>query len=67
MTYSVQLKVSKYVDFNGEYGKVETSVGFRFDRWDDVNNFLGYLVEGSEDGISVTIKKEDSNEREIDG
>lgn len=62
MVYTVQLKVSEYINVNGEYGKVETSTGFRFNQWDDVNNFLGYLVEGSEDGISVTIEKEDSDE-----
>lgn len=67
MAYTVQLKVSEYINVNGEYGKVETSTGFRFSRWDDVNNFLGYLVDGSEGGISVTIEREDSNEREIDG
>ena len=67
MAYTVQLKISQYIDINGKIEKAETSTGFRFDRWDDVNNFLGYLVDGSEGGISVTIKKEDSNEREIDG
>lgn len=62
MAYTVELKVSEYINVNGEYGKVETSTRFRFNQWDDVNNFLGYLVEGSEDGISVTIEKEDSDE-----
>ena len=67
MAYTVQLKISQYIDVNNTIKKVETSTGFRFSQWDDVNNFLGYLVDGSEDGISVTIEKEDSDEREIDG
>lgn len=67
MAYTVQLKISQYIDINNTIKKVETSTGFRFGRWDDVNNFLGYLVDGSEGGISVTIEREDSNEREIDG
>ena len=62
MTYVVQLKISQYIDFDGKIKKAETSTRFRFNQWDDVNNFLGYLVEGSEEGISVTIEKEDSDE-----
>lgn len=37
---------------------------FDFDDWDDVNNFLGYMVHGSTFGVDVHIKKKEVNDNE---
>lgn len=49
------------VDMDGSktYQRIEAENEMYFKSWDDVNNFLGYLVEGSDGNtITVSIKAE---------
>lgn len=62
MSYRVDLRVSQYVTVGGDVVKVDVVTSFRFKIWDDVNNFLGYLVEGSEKSVTVTIEREEGDE-----
>lgn len=54
MIYKVTVKHTYgYVD--GEYRKIESTQTYSYKNWDDVQNLVGYLVEGCGD-IDLNIR-----------
>lgn len=43
--------------------RVSVAKKFVFDNYDDVQNLIGYMVDGS-DSLEITIEKEEINEQE---
>lgn len=63
MRHELTLKVPYYTeDSEGHYKRKDATVRFTLPSWDDINNLLGYMVEGSEgrtlDFSVKTIKEE---------
>lgn len=56
MKYAVTLYMSRYMQVDGEWQNVDVKRTFTFNSWDDVQNFIGYLVEGA--GGSVKFEAE---------
>lgn len=59
--YAVKLIVSSW-SFDVEK-KVSVVKKFVFDNYDDVQNLIGYMVDGS-DSLEITIEKEEIDEQE---
>jgi hypothetical protein len=57
MKYKVKLFMSKYVKVGDEYQDVDTSRTFKFKEWDDVQNFIGYMVEGADGAVKFEIEQ----------
>lgn len=55
MKYALKLFISKYMEVGGEYKSVEASKTFTFKMWDDVQNVIGYLAEGSDGSVKFEI------------
>ena len=47
MKYTVTLFMSRYMQVDEEWQNVDIKRAFIFNSWDDVQNFIGYLVEGA--------------------
>ena len=56
MKYKVTLFMSKYVKVGDDYQMVDISREFTFSNWDDVQNFVGYLVEGANGAVKFEIQ-----------
>ena len=56
MKYEIRLYLSQYKKICDEWQTVEVSSDFTFSTWDDVQNFIGYLVEGADGGVKFEIK-----------
>lgn len=59
MKYVVTLCMSRYMKVRAEGDKWETiemTKAFTFDCWDDVQNFIGYMVEGGAGSIKLEIE-----------
>ncbi len=64
MKYTLRLILNKwgYAEKDGtrEYCRIETDHTMVFHDWDDVNNAIGYLVQGSGNGtVTFSIKAEE--------
>ena len=57
MKYKVRLFMSNYVKVGDEYQDVDTSRTFKFKEWDDVQNFIGYMVEGADGAVKFEIEQ----------
>lgn len=57
MKYKVKLFMSQYVKVGDEYQVVETSRTFKFKEWDDVQNYIGYTVEGADGAVKFEIEE----------
>jgi len=57
MKYKVRLFMSNYVKVGDEYQDVDTSRTFKFKEWDDVQNFIGYMVEGASGAVKFEIEQ----------
>ena len=57
MKYKVKLFMSQYVKVGDEYQVVDTSRTFKFKEWDDVQNFIGYMVEGADGAVTFEIEE----------
>ena len=57
MKYKVKLFMSQYVKVSDEYQVVDTSRTFKFKEWDDVQNFIGYMVEGADGAVKFEIEQ----------
>ena len=57
MKYKVKLFMSQYVKVSDEYQVVDTSRTFKFKEWDDVQNFIGYMVEGADGAVKFEIEE----------
>ena len=56
--YKLTLFVSKFMKVGEDYQVVDVPAEFYLKDWDDVQNIIGYLVEGSEDKpVRFEIKK----------
>jgi hypothetical protein len=55
--YKVKLFMSQYVKVGDEYQVVDTSRTFKFKEWDDVQNFIGYMVEGADGAVKFEIEQ----------
>ena len=56
MKYKVMLFMSKYVKVGDDYQMVDISREFIFSKWDDVQNLIGYLVEGASGAVKLEIE-----------
>ena len=57
MKYKIKLFMSQYVKVGDEYQVVDTSRTFKFKEWDDVQNFIGYMVEGADGSVKFEIEQ----------
>lgn len=58
MKYEVTLFMNKYVKVGEEWQDVDVKRTFTFNSWDDVQLFIGYLVEGAKGAVKVEIAAE---------
>lgn len=49
--------MNQYVKVGDEYQVVDTSRTFKFKEWDDVQNFIGYMVEGADGAVKFEIEQ----------
>ena len=57
MKYKIKLFMNQYVKVGDEYQVVDTSRTFKFKEWDDVQNFIGYMVEGADGAVKFEIEQ----------
>lgn len=56
MKYTVTLYMSRYMQIDGEWQNVDVKRTFTFNSWDDVQNFIGYLVEGAGGSVKFEVE-----------
>lgn len=52
MSYMLTIYISDYIKVGDDYQRVEVKSPLKLSSWDDVQNTLGYLVEGR-DGYAL--------------
>ena len=57
MKYTVTLFMSRYMQVDGEWQNVDVKRAFAFNNWDDVQNFIGYLVEGANGSVKFEVEE----------
>ena len=57
MKYKVTLFMSRYMQVDGEWQNVDVKRAFTFNNWDDVQNFIGYLVEGANGSVKFEVEE----------
>lgn len=57
MKYKVKLFMSQYVKVGDEYQTVDATRTFKFKDWDDVQNFIGYMVEGADGAVKFELEQ----------
>lgn len=57
MRYRLTLTTSQYVKVADEYRTVNAERDFEFTDWDDVQNLIGYLVQGASGSVKFEITK----------
>ena len=57
MTYEITLKTSGFAQVGQEYGRAELTRTLKFRSWDDAKDFVGLMVDASDDTIELEIKK----------
>ncbi len=58
MKYKLTLYVSKFMRLGEDnYQTVEVPKELTFSNWDDVQNFIGYMVEGSMSPVKTEIEE----------
>lgn len=57
MKYAVKVYMSQYLKVGDEWQTIETSRAFIFRNWDDVQNFIGYLVEGADGWVKFEVRE----------
>ena len=55
MKYTITLFMSRYMQVDGEWQDVDVKRTFTFNSWDDVQNFIGYLVEGANGSVKFEV------------
>ena len=55
MKYAVKVYMSQYLKVGDEWQTVDVSRVFGFKSWDDVQNFIGYLVEGADGWVKFEV------------
>ncbi len=56
MKYTVTLFMSRYMQVDGEWQNVDVKRAFTFSDWNDVQDFIGYLVEGASGAVKFEIE-----------
>ena len=56
MKYEIRVYMSQYTKIDDEWRSVEVSRAFSFKSWDDVQNFIGYLVEGADGWVKFEVR-----------
>lgn len=56
MKYTVTLMMSRYLKVGEEWQDVDVKRTFTFNNWDDVQNFIGYLVEGANGSVKFEVE-----------
>ncbi len=56
MKYTVTLFMSRYLQVGEEWQNVDVKRSFTFNGWDDVQNFIGYLVEGASGSVKFEVE-----------
>lgn len=57
MKYAVKVYMSQYLKVGDEWQTVDVSRKFSFKNWDDVQNFIGYLVEGADGWVKFEVRE----------
>ena len=57
MKYTVTFFMSRYMQVDGEWQNVDVKRAFAFRNWDDVQNFIGYLVEGADGSVKFEVEE----------
>ena len=57
MKYEIRVYMNQYAKIDDEWRSVEASRAFSFKSWDDVQNFIGYLVEGADGWVKFEVKE----------
>lgn len=56
MKYTVTLMMTRYLKVGEEWQDVDVKRTFTFTNWNDVQNFIGYLVEGASGAVKFEIE-----------
>lgn len=56
MKYTLTLMMSRYIKVGEEWQDVDVKRTFAFNNWDDVQNLIGYLVEGAKGSVKFEIE-----------
>ena len=57
MKYEIRVYMSQYLKVGDEWHTVDVSRAFIFKSWDDVQNFIGYLVEGANGWVKFEVRE----------
>ena len=57
MKYEIRVYMNQYTKIDDEWRSVEVSRVFSFKNWDDVQNFIGYLVEGADGWVKFEVRE----------
>ena len=57
MKYTVTLFMSKCMQVDGEWQNVDVKRAFTFSDWNDVQDFIGYLVEGADGSVKFEVEE----------
>ena len=57
MKYTVTLFMSRYMQVDGEWQNVDVKRAFTFSDWNDVQDFIGYLVEGANGSVKFEVEE----------
>lgn len=57
MKYKIRVYMNQYTKIDDEWRSVEVSRVFSFKSWDDVQNFIGYLVEGADGWVKFEVRE----------
>lgn len=57
MSYEIKLKTSGYAQIGEAYGRTELERTLKFRNWDDAKDFVGLMVDASDDTIELEIMK----------
>ena len=57
MKYAVKVYMSQYLKVGDEWQTVDVSRAFSFKSWNDVQNFIGYLVEGADGWVKFEVRE----------
>lgn len=56
MKYEIRVYMSQYLKVGDEWQTVDVSRVFSFKSRDDVQNFIGYLVEGADGWVKFEVR-----------
>lgn len=56
MKYTLTLFMTRYIKVGDEWQDVDVKRTFTYNNWDDVQNLIGYLVEGAKGSVKFEIE-----------